>query len=123
MTNIEILEKAIRIAIANGWSWARRSDPVPNPKQVLQKFRITNVEALEDGAWKTRCGWETLVYSPLFAKALWGEPESLDNWARTGTYLRGKKGPENEIKMAPWAWHLQQMVVAEDPVKYLEENI
>lgn len=55
----------------------------------------------------------------MVAKALWGE----EKW-----YTTGEKVPEGRQALLhptleAWQYHLQQMVIAEDPIKYLEENI
>lgn len=52
---------------------------------------------------------EQLIYNHDFARALWG-----------------KEAPNNYCKLTDvdmWQYHLQQMVVADDPVAYLGENI
>jgi hypothetical protein len=52
---------------------------------------------------------EQLIYNHDFARALWG-----------------KEAPNNHCKMAGldmWQYHLQQMVVADDPIAYLGEHI
>lgn len=50
-----------------------------------------------------------LVYNHDFAKALWGEEEHTLHF------------PEGEIhRQSPvWQYHLQQMVIAADPIQYL----
>lgn len=56
---------------------------------------------------------EQWIFNHDFAKALWGEePCSFD--------------PKMIIMMTPpieWMYHLQRMVVADDPLQYLEKNI
>lgn len=52
---------------------------------------------------------EQLIYNHDFARALWG-----------------KEAPSNYCKMTGvdmWQYHLQQMVIAEDPIAYLSEHI
>ena len=56
-------------------------------------------------------GIHDIIFNHDFAKALWSE-EINDEEYRYTSY---------EIPM--WQYHLQQMVLAEDPIKYLEENI
>lgn len=46
-----------------------------------------------------------LIFQHDFAKALWP--------------LEYNKVTDTD----PWDWHLQQMVIAEDPIKYLGENL
>ena len=46
-----------------------------------------------------------IIFSHDFAKALWGE--------KVTTF--------NEYGLADWAFHLQEMVLEEEPLKYLEK--
>ena len=52
---------------------------------------------------------EQYIFNHDFAKALWGEeipnPERYD------------------IEQTAWSYHLQQMVIAEDAIKYLGEHL
>jgi len=60
-----------------------------------------------------------LIFNHDFAKALWGEEakfEDLPAWDDKSDYY-----PSSGYKM--WEYHLQNMVIAEDPIKYLGENI
>lgn len=101
MTNQAILEKAIQKAIDGGW------------KQ--DKYAVLD-------SW-TDAG---IIFNHEFAKGLWGEetheaqlpldpydaedcPKCKGTWWDTPHYC--------------WQYHLQQMVVAEDPIKYLEEHL
>ncbi len=49
-----------------------------------------------------------LIFSHSFAKAFWGEEMYEDN-------------VKNKIKV--WQYHLQQMVLKEEPIKYLEKYL
>lgn len=58
--------------------------------------------------------WNTykLIFNHNFAKALWGEVSTVHY-------------PDVEHIGTPlplWQYHLQMMVIADDPVQYLEEN-
>lgn len=55
-----------------------------------------------------------LVYSHAFARALWG-----DEMKGEGFYNQIGQ----EILMPAFRYHLQQMVIADDPIKYLGENL
>ena len=54
------------------------------------------------------------------AKALWGEEPYAKHYYmfENGTHWR-----ERDDRLPNWSWHLQQMVIADDPIKYLGENI
>jgi len=45
-----------------------------------------------------------ILFNHDFAKALWGNKQIGNVWI-------------------PYLWHLQQMVISDDPIKYLGENI
>jgi hypothetical protein len=59
----------------------------------------------------------SIIFSPPFAKALWGDkfinPEYRDD---TGSKVVS-------FKQTAWKHHLRQMVISDDPVKYLGDNI
>jgi len=98
MSNQEILEKALRKAIDGGWN------------------RLIVVTFYNDLDGTTAEYIEPMIFNRGFAKALWGEePE----------YGIKRYGDERQDagKFIPWEYHLQQMVIAEDPIKYLGENI
>jgi hypothetical protein len=56
-----------------------------------------------------------LIYSHDFAKALWGNDDDRESG--------GDFSPQAFIKQPLWKSMLQQMVIAEDPIKYLGDNI
>lgn len=103
MTNQEILTKAIEKALNMGWS--------PRPFWTLHMvhddntcaFEWENSEGIEDETWHIL----EVIYDHDFAKALWGEAHSL----------------LGEPWKADWQEHLQQMVIADDPIKYLEQFV
>lgn len=94
MTNQEILTKAIEKAIAGGWKRERYTTYAPDK---MAEYLI------DKGTWPV------IIYSKNFAKSLWGEEEQ--DW-------------DGEGYVTPdWQYHLQQMVIAENPIKYLGENL
>lgn len=127
MTNQEILEKAIQKAIDGGW----------NGKQYLTWMRE---EFFGGGGFND---YASVIFSHDFAKALWGELRDVSGYKH---YLEGEyfndptveeykqlSEDDREYKSwsyyAPvfdklgWRFHLQQMVIADDPIKYLGENL
>lgn len=54
-----------------------------------------------------------LIFNHDFARALWGE--DMENY----TFRQKAFGSYRPA----WQGHLMQMVIAEDPIKYLEQNI
>jgi hypothetical protein len=104
MTNQQILEKAIQKAIDNGWQVPRSLSFMSNKEFLYYLDDVTNPTTLK---WlKFKCN--ELLFNHDFAKALWGEETSIAISGGT---------------MFAWAYHLQQMVIADDPIKYLGENI
>ena len=93
-----ILECAIKKAVNSGLR-LDRVDMLDTPKEVAE--------------WALNPfypHWPSLLFSHAFAKALWGEDK---------TYPGGQEKSE----LLSWQYHLQQMVISEDPIKYLGENI
>lgn len=111
MTSEEIMIKVIEKALANGWKPVDLNVKTPEQKKWAAKWIPRHID------------WTSLIFDIPLAKALWGNDKNLENWKRTGTYLPGKSTPEYEIKMAPWAYHLQRMAIVSDRIKYLEKNI
>ena len=99
MTNKEILEKAIQKAI--------------------------------DGGWDSKTDWDVdncpygLIFNHNFAKALWGDGFVLEEyWVdRMAEYGRGNVLSSWQMGPERWVYNLQRMIIAEDPIKYLGENI
>lgn len=106
MTRQEILTKAIEKAIAGGWySFAGDVFGKLTIDDVLIRFN-PHGQGLEWTVKGHESNWslvEALIYSHDFAKALW---------------------PGNATDAVPdWKDHLQQMVIADDPITYLGENL
>lgn len=114
MTNTEILTKAIELAVKRGWR-----------HEVISQYPLkTSAEYFSDQDYRT------VVYRHDFAKALW-QHNNPDHWDLRGI-VSGRKGNgsaeilgsmQNEDFVPAWQWHLMQMVIADDPIKYLGDNI
>lgn len=111
MSNQATLEQVIQKAIDGGWQYDGR---LP-----IEYFSVPG-----DGHW-IYFGYEDTKYPDLslndlvfrhdFAKALWGD----------GRYTERREGNET-IRVEhrkDWRRHLQAMVIAEDPIKYLGDNL
>lgn len=57
-----------------------------------------------------------LICSPGFAKAFWG------NWDK-GDHPDNCENEYGEIVLQRWQFHLQQMVISDNPIKYLEQGL
>lgn len=55
-----------------------------------------------------------LIFDHDFAKALWGEAHMLPEW-----YLENG----DQVHWTTWKWRLMEMVLADDPLIYLEEHL
>ena len=108
MTNKEILQKSVKKTGLDVRDWTVDS----NPKW-----------------WFMDNHYYLIVFSHDFAKAFWGEGKVCENcglgnkWSTGITYSEccqfwtSTKGKPN------WQYHLQQMVLEEEPLKYLERFI
>lgn len=115
MTKQEIIEKAVKKATANGWPWIADFETehtwvflIPNKPGVASRgYYIKHV--MDVGLF---------IFNHDFAKALWGEQDlqGLDIVKEFGLSKSHNPTFEN------WQKHLMQMVIAEDPLKYLKEN-
>lgn len=128
----EILKKAIEKAIENGWQtwWTPYLKENKEKRiKVILKFKNTlqgvgvQITGYGDVDWDGYCkggllDWsngyvfallkfESVVFDKDFAKAFWGEKH---------LGYRDFEGPT-------WKYHLQQMVLEEDPIRYLEQFI
>ena len=100
MTDVEILNKAISKAKVNGWK----------PDFYIH----TLSEVVLEGDWDCQPYYMNVICDHDFAKSFWGEMESRVDFYDGETYL---------THLPAWKYHLQQMVIAKDPIKYLAEHI
>lgn len=135
MTNQQILEKSIQKAISGGWKpgWLDRRPVVKWGAVYSTDFdEGEGVQVIGYHAKSNASYWffpvRELLFNHDFAKALWGK-EVISDTCRCGykpiteahSILNGPHGPIND--KIGWKKHLQRMVIAEDPIKYLGENI
>jgi len=104
MSNKEILEKAIAKAIAGGWRGDMLGIEVEEQDNGIVRVYWDNTE------------WSVLdiVFNHEFAKALWGD----EGYTTIGLKCSAQYGVERY-----WQYQLQQLVIAENPMEYLEKNI
>lgn len=116
MTDQEALEKAIQKAVDGGYAF--------DCAQSVTSWRVTVRNGQAWVCWFNDDGWEDIqdiehvIYDKAFAKALWGEEFIQNGWIPLGLTGRASK-----VMQVAWSVHLQQMVIAENPIKYLGENI
>ncbi len=105
MSDKEILEKAIQKAIDGGWKQPEV------PVVFIVGDSDGNNDITREAYW--------LIYSHDFAKALWGEERDLQ---MADDYFC-QEAHTVHTDLPSYKWHLQNMVVSDDPIKYLGENI
>lgn len=123
MENKDILERVIQKAIDGGWKGAypEQSDvDISILWHELNNWEVIKIwfrSIVGDSTWDV----QRLIFSNDFAKALWGEEEiAVESGNNIPMY--GKR--LSLIQKIPcWQYHLQNMVIADDPIKYLKENI
>lgn len=91
MSNQEILEKAINLAMAKGWKQRWDGETLDSMCKGYQPY-------------------ERLIFNHDFAKSLWIPGDET---------LEGYTSEDNPL----WQVHLQMMVIADDPIKYLGEHL
>lgn len=103
MSDQEILEKAVSRAIDAGWEYDELTTGSAKDKgrYVLKLSKPSQIRGL--------------IFNHDFAKALWGESEDYQ--------LPGMDENVWIAGLPKYKWHLQQMVIADDPIKYLGKNI
>ena len=103
MTREVILKKAIRKSMENGW--------------LFEGYDFD--KGWEEYSWieETR----NIIFSHNFAKAFWKPQDCQCECHKHHGILREEHSPfESCCKCASWEYHLQTMVLEEDPILYLE---
>ena len=128
MTNEEILKKAISKAVDNGWDMFGRKTPnkyISNLNGLIQYILKDNelkIYTEKHGFGHTeKYSIEKIIFSHDFAKAIWNSKSCYHN----GSEMRHRHTghPDSNCGQAHWQYHLQQMVLEEDPIKYLKKFI
>lgn len=121
MTNQAILTKAINQAIDGGWKHPNGWTYLPNWKGASI---FMSVQFADDTGEVWHMPIESLIFSHQFAKALWGEDKLK---LTPGQALFGKtysvQFGGGVFRQTAWKYHLQRMVLAKDPLKYLGEHL
>jgi hypothetical protein len=109
MTNEEILERAIEKAKSNGWDvfgWKAHDE---NPKIEFTGWE-NGVGGVQMEIHGYKISSKELIFDHDFAKAFWGEKEFVYDAAGNFDHY-----------ISAWKYHLQQMVLEKEPLKYLEK--
>lgn len=120
MTNEQILKKAIKKAVKNGFNFAKFLN---NKKHTLIGASLGLSETTKE-QWQILIEYkELIIFSHDFARAFWGKDyKYFKLWNKKGETKKCKILNKLDMKR-DWQYHLQQMVLEEDPIKYLEKFI
>mgnify|MGYP003462388437 CR=1 FL=1 len=121
MSNKEILEKAIQKAIDARWKqpWVGVYKGLNHDLVTGELFAYWQYKDLMPFGYSVI----GLIFDHKFAKALWGEQLVLERKSCHETFVVPKEGTSSLAIKPHWQYHLQQMVISEDPITYLGENI
>jgi len=110
MTNEQVLKKAIEKAVKNGFKYA--------PYTTTDGIHPVFIEIPEISIYRH------LIFSHDFAKAFWGEKEHYFGKEGVSECKCGYQPYESALAGDMcWEVYLQQMVLEEEPLKYLEKFI
>ena len=101
-TDLEVLNKAIEIAIKNGLE-----DDIPH-----------SMFSFEFHTWN----WHNTIFSHNFAKAFWGDKYVCHECMKPLSEKHKGSGGHKYTTIA-WKGHLQQMVLENNPIDYLRRFI
>jgi hypothetical protein len=111
--NSQILTKAIQKAKNGGWEF----ETIVPWRDGYGVKKLRSLQHLKE------FDVEHIIYNHDFAKALWGEPKPMTTEeARASGYIGGG-GQLCTPRNAGWKYHLQKMVIANDPIKYLGDYL
>ena len=120
MSNQQILTKAIEKAIDGGF-WQLGKNEVKSrygflrdKQKTVEEVYVIEYKGSENQLIR-ELAFETIIFNHDFAKALWGEDIRIVG--ETPGAMTQEERP------LAWQWHLQQMVIADDPIKYLGDNL
>lgn len=119
MTDTEILTKAIEKAVKNGYTAYAKN--IKDVKEYEKEF-IAIVAAQQI---REHHPYE-IIFSHSFAKAFWGEDNGSpcihstrkNDECRTGWHF-DKDRPKSHGYYPAWQFHLQTMVLEENPISYI----
>lgn len=113
MTNEQILKKVIEKAVKNGWN---DGDTDGDAEWILFNW-CGDAEGLGIEEEK----FESLMFNHSFAQALWGEDRNCDCKPIKLSLSTVHTNCNSEKKT--WQYHLQQLAISTDRIKYLEKFI
>jgi len=135
MNNEEIVYKIIKKAQKNGWYKDTEFKVIYYDGSIGSSIFLHATFDDDGHIEKWQRDLETLIYQPYFARAFWGKEHWLYGWNKkdsTDVMHWGWFPPKTKFSSIndhaelvtgkeAWQYHLQQMVLEEDPIKYLEK--
>ena len=124
MSNRQIITKAIHKVILNGWKLLH---PI-HSNESIEEFIEECYRDIYIYPYNEMVLFNSIVYTRSFAEALWGENEEREINISYSGYCLDDEGNTNEMidityRIKEWQYHLQQMVVKEDPFQYLKKFV
>lgn len=126
MTNAQILKKSIEKAFKNGLKLINEQITRIDTDDIDKTYIHFYDEVGHQSDMFTFNTWK-LIFSHGFAKAffgefpnhrviIWNEEGKIDNnvWSMIKPYIK-------ESKLSNWQYYLQEMIISENPIKYLEQ--
>lgn len=110
-----ILTKAIQKAIDGGWDTllAKKVKSIVDEEPRLITQASNNIYHLSP---------DNFIFNHDFAKALWGEPKVMSYKELRDAGYSGTGGVI-DMRYPGWRYHIREMVVDDDPIKYLGEHL
>ena len=124
MSNAEILEKALEKAIDGGWNQQLvyiHGNVKDKWLEFKKKVDICNTQLIL--GCDQYASIEEVIFNHNFAKALWGDSWKEDCKTCGFTHYMYDKDQYDDEQADPYIYHLQQMVISDDPLHYLADNI
>ena len=112
MSNQEILERAIQKAIDGGFTANGIGQEIGTVADVYYYFDDDHGDLAINN----------LIWRHDFCRALWGEELHHETFVVPNELSKRFAGTKDLDVKPMWQYHLQQMVIADNPIQYLGEN-
>lgn len=123
MTEEKIIEKVLKKAIKNGWNglemWSKTFEVSFHDAKSIRKWVWITYEEGDGESLPLR----DLIFDHDFAKAFFGTKDvgcGHNGCGGCGNKCCGKLSSQTRKQLA-YKYHLQQMIIVENPIKYLEQ--
>jgi hypothetical protein len=113
----KIIEKALKNGFRKNWGTAHQTVDAVMESCRQKGSELGAIRAPE--LWW--CLYESIIFSHDFAKAFWGKEIVCDACGDKGCYETSDIFPEGGIPC--WKFHLQEMALEKDRIKYLKQFI